>query len=549
MRNEEAYRKRLALLLALLALVGCGPQSEALIVEGEDTYDTSEAFDALVTTVSDDDLNGLWRGTVDGVELAEDAMVESWRSVGIRLTLQGTQVSLTRSADTLTGTGATLAVKANAGGALDDALEGTVNGKTVLLRRDWRSKKPITLQFPGDRPFRSYLTEVLMPAAQQDRESYTILHADPMGAWLRSCELYKHGSWLRKFMKGADFAEQSASFHNVIFAVDNVRTTPRRITKEFKFSNALKANLKDPSLVGLAMSTFGMYFSAAGGRSLRMPFTPDSMAYFITDRPVREEKIGVVAMDTPERGPLASTFGRQLLDMGDMPATDDAPYAKTLMELMAKSDVRSAVQLSSLGRSAITDWYAVMAIEDYRGVAFGFPNLGWGYNMTNVQFYGLVVRALARPGALDANGKPVIGQVVVGSQLRPGDPSYADVLNGGADMQEYSDMAKLKTLATQYLREKHPELISAVQAAFANVVPNAELDSRAKADIFHFICAQLYDDNGRIDTLRGAPADAAISSVTALFSTLRAESADFETWLLAHGLTKSSVPAPRSTGF
>jgi hypothetical protein len=58
----------------------------------------------------------------------------------------------------------------------------------------------------------------------------------------------------------------------------------------------------------------------------------------------------------------------------------------------------------------------------------------------------------------------------------------------------------------------------------------------------------LYDDHGRIDLLRGSPADAAVDSVVALLDVLRAESGAFEAWLLTHGLTQSNVPAPRSTG-
>ena len=53
-----------------------------------------------------------------------------------------------------------------------------------------------------------------------------------------------------------------------------------------------------------------------------------------------------------------------------MPSADTAIYARAMMELLAKSSNASASQLSGVGRSAITDWYAVMAIEDYRGVAF-----------------------------------------------------------------------------------------------------------------------------------------------------------------------------------
>jgi hypothetical protein len=138
----------------------------------------------------------------------------------------------------------------------------------------------------------------------------------------------------------------------------------------------------------------------------------------------------------------------------------------------------------------------------------------------------------------------------VGGELRPGDPSYADVLNHGNDMLEYGDMSRLKTLTTSYLRERHPELITAVESAFSGIVPSYELDSRARVDVFHFICAQLYDSRGRTAVLKNqAQAQRAVTAVVALFDTLNAESAQLETYLLAHGLVKSNVAAPISTGF
>jgi hypothetical protein len=371
----------------------------------------------------------------------------------------------------------------------------------------------------------------------------------PMMAFLTSCELYKHGSWLRTYFKGANFTEQAASFKNVVFAVNNLDTTPRQMTSNYKFSQTLQANLKDASKIGLAMSTFGMYFTTSAGRALRMPITSDSTAYFITDKPKRAELLGLVVMDTPSHGPLASTFGRQLLDMGAMAPADNRIYPRVMMELLAKSDNHSATSLSPKGRSAVTDWFSVMAIEDYRGVAFGQPDLGWGYNMTNVQFFGLIARALARPTAVDAKGLPVLGQVIVGNELRPGDPSYADVLNGGNDMQEYPDMSALKIQATNFLRSAHPQQVAAVEAAFAGVVPKAQLDSRAQQDIFHFITAELYDSQGRTSNLKGAAADAAINAVVALFDVLNQDSAAFEAYVLAHGVTKSNIAAPKSTGF
>ncbi|MEO8550767.1 MAG: hypothetical protein ABI678_12365, partial [Kofleriaceae bacterium] len=392
-----------------------------------------------------------------------------------------------------------------------------------------------TLPLPGDRPFRTFLTTELIPAAQHDREAYKKIDSTKLWTWLQTCELFKAGSWQRKYFKGATRAEQTATLQTAVDALDGLKTTPHAIIHSSKFSKAIQAGLKDPSLVGLALSNFAMYFTTGAGGAIHLPITSTSFAYFITDRPTRGDKIGLVVMDTPSHGPLASTFGRQLLDMGAMPAGDTVKYAKTLAELMVKSDAHSAASLSAKGISAITDWYSVMAIEDYRGVAFGNADLGWGYNMTNVQFFGLVARAAGN-------------QVIVGSELRPGDPSYADVLNSGNDMQEYPDMARLKQLANDYLASAHPDLIAAVKTAL-HVVPDGELDSRAKTDIFHYICAQLYDNQGRIDAVKGAAADKAVTAIVALADQLAADQTAFRAYILAHGITASTTPAPKATGF
>lgn len=531
----------LCALLTHCAVATEGPGAPEDAIEGQQD----------LATVYDDDLNGLWLTTVDGQQESGVSVIESWPAVGIRLTERGTVHSLTRDGETLTGTlpAVSLAIQPNGYGVFDDKLAGSIDGHSIELARDTRNKAPITLKLPGDRPYRQFLAEQLVPLAQQDRESYTTFYGWKVAEFLKSCELYKTGAFQWKYMKGATLSEQSYNLLSIAYAMNYVKTTPRRLTKEKKFVDAVKANLKDETLAALAISTLSMYFSTGAGRSIRIPIGGDSMIYFITDRPSRAERIGLVAMKTPTHGPLASTFGRQLLDLGAMPPSDDPIYTRTLMEMLAKSDAARAGQLSGVGRSALTDWFAVMAIEDYRGVAFGWPTLSWGYNMTNVQFYGLLTRALARPGTTDSAGSPVIGQVLVGNQLRPGEASYADVLNHGNDMQEYPDMANLKRLATQYLREKRASHVAAVEAAFANVVPPAELGSNAKADIFHFITAQLYDSKGRTANLKGPAADVAIEAVSALFEVLRQDSAALESFILSKGYTKSQEPAPKSTGF
>lgn len=524
--------------LSLASLSLLLPLAFSACATGDDAYDDEyeDADGEATTAVSDDDLNGLWKGTLDGAPLSDDVVIESWSAVGVRVHVGTSVYQLSRSGDTLSSSQGSLAIEVNASTVKDDGISGTLGGHTLDLVRDTAVKPSITLTFPGNRPFRAFLEETIIPAAQRDRESYKKYLKSPVGAFLRSCELYKHASWINKYMKGATITERYSNFNKIVTAVNNIYSTPRRLTKEYKFYNTVTQNLKDPSLGGLAMSQFSMYFSTGAGSGLRMPLANDSIAYFITDKPSRAERIGVVAMDTPTHGPLASTFGRQLLDLGAMPEADTAIYARSMMELLAKSSNASVSQLSDVGRSAMTDWYAVMAIEDYRGMAFGYPTLGWGYNMTEVQFYGLIARALGN-------------QVIVGSELRPGEASYADVLNNGNDMQEYMDMARLKLLATNYLRAYHADLVANVKSAFAGIVPDSSLDSRARNDIFHYVGAQLYDAQGRSKNLTVANADKAIDAVTALITTLAAEKAQFESYILSQGYVKSSTPAPKSTGF
>lgn len=529
-----SYRSlSLATLAFLLPSVsGCATGDDS--IDPDDEYGDTDS--EATGTVSDDDLNGLWTGTIDGQPLADDVVIESWTAAGIRVRVGANVYTMTRNAETLSSAQGSLVIDANASTVRDDALSGTLGGKTLDLVRDVAPKPTITLQFPGNRPFRAFLEDTITPAAQRDRESYKKYTKTAVGAFVKSCELYKHASWVNKYMKGATISERYANFGKIISAVNNITSTPRRLTKEYKFYNTVTQNLKDPTQAGLALSTFGMYFSTGAGSGLRMQLAGDSMAYFITDKPSRAERIGVVAMDTPTHGPLASTFGRQLLDLGAITDADVGVYTRSMMELLAKSSNASVAQLSAVARSAMTDWYAVMAIEDYRGMAFGYPWLGWGYNMTEVQFYGLVARALGN-------------QVIVGSELRPGEASYADVLNNGNDMQEYTDMARLKQLATRYLETKHADLVANVKAAFVGIVPDSALDQRARIDIFHYIGAQLYDTAGRSKNLSVANADKAITAVTALITTLAAEKTQFEAYILAQGYTKSTTPAPKSTGF
>ncbi|MCK6533723.1 MAG: hypothetical protein L6Q84_12205 [Polyangiaceae bacterium] len=547
---------RALVLASAFLLAGCGSSDDGSSEGGDDTplFDAEDDIgadgkaDGWSSTINADNLNGLWTTTIDGEQSAEVTMIESWPAIDVRIHMGGTtyQADFNAGNFEINGQDVRLVGKANKKGVSDDTIEGVVAGKNVKMKRDTSSKAPVTLTFPGDRPYRHFLRDEIMPKASYDREAYKTVNSYQLKKWLEACQLYKSGSWA-KWMKGETSSERYKNLNNLIFAVDKQRITPHAVTRNYKFYGAMQTYAK-PETIGLATSSLGMYFSTGAGGAVRMKLTDDTMAYFITDKVTREAKIGLVVMATPTHAPLASTFGRQLLDLGAGPKPDTLAFTRAMMDLMVKSDTKNVGKLSPAGRSSLVDWYSVMAIEDYRGIAFN-NGLDWGYNMTNMQFFGLVARALARPTEKDSKGKPVIGQVIVGNQLRPGEASYGDVLNNGNDMQEYPDLAKLKQLATKYLTAKHPTVVAAVKAAYKNVVPESQLNYNAKNDVFHWITSQLYGTNEQLDALKGAAADPAIESVVKLIQTLEDNSADFEAYILTQGITKSNEPAPISTGF
>ncbi len=530
----KSLRLILSSLLVASVVAPLGACTDTEQEDGEDLDGDGKA-DGTASGVSADNLNGLWDGKL-GTKKVNDLVIRSWSAVGIEMDYDGKTYKLTRSGNKLTGDGVTIDIKPNNPGQRDDAMTGKIGTKTLTLKRDIEVKDQLTLELPADRPYRMWLRDQLTPMAQQDRESYVVMDAEKIKDFMKSTVLFQAGSFQRKYMKGANRAAQDKEFLAMIDDMDGLETSPRFAISDPVFTKAVKDHLKDTSLTGLALVNFNLYFTTGAGRSIILPFDDETFAYFITDRPSRAQKLGLVVMDTPAHGPLASTFGRQLLDLGEMAANDNVDYTKAMMQLLTKSDPSGVRNLDKWGKSALVDWFAVMAIEDYRGTAFGNPNLGWGYNITNTQFFGVVARALG-------------GQVIVDSELRPGDPSYADVLNSGNDLQEYEDMRELKKLATDYLRASHADVVTEVEASLAGIVPAAELDSRAKSDVFHLICANMYDVKGRMEGLTATKANRINNAVAALVQRLGDNAAGFEAYILAHGVTKSSEPAPKATGF
>jgi hypothetical protein len=543
-----------------------------------------------------DDVNGLWIVKLDGQGQEATALTESYPEIGVRLRLNERVVSLVRQEDTLVlgnnntgmsdviggGTTANNAANTvrltlqnfNTPDPADDVISGTYFGKALELKRDVRVKKdPIVIRLPGDRPWTRFMDEILIPKTAEDRETYRQFDPAQARAFLRKCQLYVSGYWMYKYMKGANRAEQTAAFESIVRGMDKQRFTPRNIINRSRMRSLIVANLSGKAKLqaALAVSGLSMYFSTGAGGAVRLHLTDndDSIVYYITDRR-RSAKLGLVVMQTPTRPPLASSFGKWLLDFATMPKTDDPHFDRVLLETMVISSSRAANQLSPVGRATYCDYLGVMAIEDQRGAMFNNYDLEWGYNMTNASFCALIVRALShgetRPGPAQLGSKPELAsQVIVddwggGPTLRPGEPSYFDVLNGadnvleggkkgGNDMQEHGGMNTLKVLTTKWLRAKHPALVARVEKSLAKVVPAAEIaaDYDSKVDLFDMMCQNFYDR--RMANLNAAERTEVVNAGLALMAAIRANSRDLEAFILANGVKKSTEWAPRASGF
>ena len=68
-------------LLALLAPACVGPD-EGVDDNLEDT--DSKADGTTTPQVTDDQINGMWKETLDGKAQADDLVIDSWSSIGIR---------------------------------------------------------------------------------------------------------------------------------------------------------------------------------------------------------------------------------------------------------------------------------------------------------------------------------------------------------------------------------------------------------------------------------------------------------------------------------
>src|SRR5881628_3178161 len=113
-----------AFTLAALLLPACvGPDDGV----DDNLEDTDSKADGTSTTpqVTDDQLNGLWKETIDNKPQSTDLVIESWSAIGIRLHTDGKVVSLTRAGNALTGDQVTLTVNPKKSGIKDDEITGT----------------------------------------------------------------------------------------------------------------------------------------------------------------------------------------------------------------------------------------------------------------------------------------------------------------------------------------------------------------------------------------------------------------------------------------
>ena len=561
-----------------------------------------------------DDMNGVWTVTLNGQAQTETALTECYSPGGSAVTLRFKDkgYNLSRNGNKLVAGGAGSGFTGNLHGGnsatasdvdltttgldtfttTDDKIEGKFFGQTMVMKRDTRAKPPIELKLPGDRPWVSFMREILIPKTAEDRETYHTFRPDRAREFLRSCQLYQTHYWQRKYFAGETNGERNASFDALVNGMNNMRVSPRSISSS-RFGSILRQNLSESAQdsFALAKSSLGMYFSTAAGGAVRIIVTDnrDSIVYYITDRRANSRN-GLVVMLTPTHPPLASSFGKWLLDFSLMEKQDDATFTRCLLETMVKSSTASANKLvSGHGKSAFTDYLGVMAIEDQRGVMFGNDGLSWGYNMTSGSFTALISRALSHgqmrkgPDLVEILGdtpknralarqigftgqQELASQVIVedwsgsGPKLQPGDASYFDTLNGadnvlagegtkgGNDFQEGQGMATLRRLTTKWLRAKYPQLVKAAEDSVSMFIPKNELSSDSQEDVFHLLCENFFD-NARFSKVTAAQGDKIIAAGAALMDKIHAESRDLEKFILENGVTKSNDWAPRASGF
>ncbi len=148
-------------------------------------------------------------------------------------------------------------------------------------------------------------------------------------------------------------------------------------------------------------------------------------------------------------------------------------------------------------------------------------------------------------------------QVIVdgddGPELRPGTPSYIDVMNGaenalegghagGGDCQ-VSDMYLLEELTTKWLRAEHADVIDRLEKklSFFAYTPGND-------NLFSSMTTTFYD-NANFSKVTAGQADAITEAAMEVFKTIRKDSRALEKFILANGVKKSDEWAPRAYGF
>ncbi len=536
-----------------------------------------------------DEVNGLWKVKLNGAS-SGGAMTESYPEIGVRLSFQGKTHVLTKSGEWLVlgnppAIGINGALDGNhlenfqsdiklkmvgfkpesTGNPADDKLEGTFFGKQAVFTRDITPKPPIEIDLtqPRNMPWVRFMREVLIPKTAEDRDTYHKFDKVYGHRWLKSTQLGATGYWITK-----GWVKNEAAFTQLSNDMHGVLNTPRSILKT-KFSTALKSAIS-PSKQGefaLALSSLGMYYSTASGGSVRLIVTSnrDSIVYYITDRRANS-RTGLVINATPLHKPLASSFGKWQNDAGEMTQADDEPYMRGVLEMMTKSTTASMNNVSGTGRSAFTDYFGIMAIEDQRGVMFNNDSLDWGRNMTQASFDIAIIRALSHGEQRQkpkynkttkkielTSAKEWAMQVIDGDELKPGTPSYIDVQNGadnalegghkgGNDCQVYS-MSPMETLTTQWLRKEHAAELNRLTAACA-----AFGVSKDTGNIFEDMTIMFYD-NARFSKVTTAQASEITEAAMKMFAVIKSDSRKLEAFILANGITKSTEWAARASGF
>ncbi len=327
------------------------------------------------------------------------------------------------------------------------------------------TRSRVTAPLAGKKTWREFVREDLARIAEAERGR--VVHVDAK----RALELVRSAELSRYYLSAFEGREEG--LERALAALEGSKLALRDLAASRELTDALTPNLvawakRDEHELSKWRTTFARLIALGSGRGVAMRVADDSVATWLPDG-----IDGAAFSRAPRHGTLATGFARFLDDVGEMPASDDAHFWPFVLEVMTRTDVSRAKELSPLGRTAATGWLALNAAESLRDME------EWGPDLTRALFTARVVRALG--------GRVLVRPAADRWEVRFGSPSYFHVLNDGAGLSDRPEIRELRMFVDLHMREACSATVEALEEQF--FIPEAEL---AETDTISVLVAHLY---------------------------------------------------------